>query len=262
MNSPLKSKPKHEHRFKIIIIIGLFLLLSLFAFLFPTFTRSSFYTLSRPLWDISDAVSESFLSIGDYFAFRNSLVKRNSALEEELLALKLKEADYDLISAEIFELRAELGRSGSLPRISARVLSKPPRSPYDTLVINVGSNDGVKVGDKVYLSSNVIIGSIASVTSGTSLVELFSSGDRKQEVTLSRTGASFELKGLGGANFQLEVPKDTDILLNDVFEYPSATPSIIGIVYYIDANSQGSFKTVYLRTPVNVFSAKNVFVEK
>ena len=262
MNYPLKSKPKHEHRLRIILVIGLFLSLSLLAFILPNFTRSVLYTISRPLWLMSDSVSESFLGIKGYFSFKNALIKRNSALEEELASLKLKETDYDFISAEIADLKTELGRSGSMSRIYSQVLSKPPRSPYDTLVIDQGITEGISVGNKVYLSGNIVSGVGSWVTAHTSLVELFSSGNQKQEVVLSRTGVSFELKGRGGANFQLEVPKDTDIAIGDVFEYPGISSSIIGSVYHIDSGSQSSFKIIYVRIPVNVFSAKSVYVEK
>jgi len=142
------------------------------------------------------------------------------------------------------------------------VLSKPPRSPYDTFVIDIGSEDNVSLGDRVYISDNNIIGLIKNMTPHTSLVELFSNGNLEQEATLSRTGASFVLKGLGGGNLELEVPKDTDVIWGDVFLYPRFSPSMIGSAYYIDTNSQSSFKKIFIRVPGNVFSAKYVFVEK
>ena len=149
----------------------------------------------------------------------------------------------------------------SKSRVLSRVLSKPPYSPYDTFVVDVGSNEGILQGSKVYLSDNIIIGVVKNVTSQTTLVELFSSGSLKQEAVLSRTGESFTLVGQGGANFKIEVPKDTDILWGDVFVYPNMQHYVLGSVYYIDVNSQSSFKTVYLRIPGNVFSVQYVFVE-
>ena len=114
----------------------------------------------------------------------------------------------------------------------------------------------------VYLSGNVIVGSIVSVTSHASLVELFSKNTVGQEATILRTGNSFELVGRGGANFAVEVPKDTDIALGDTALYPGLSESVIANVYAIDSNPQSSFKTVYLRIPGNVFQSKYVFVEK
>ena len=201
------------------------------------------------------------LSVKGFFDFRTDLVSRNLLLQDEISSLKLKEIDYDTLFKENQDLKNVLSRNSVSSKIMARVLSKPPVSPYDTFVVDAGVSEEVSLGNKVYLSGNIIIGKISSITSKTSIVELFSSGGVKQEAILSRTGASFILNGHGGANFTLEVPKDTDIVWGDVFLYPGPQ-SILGSVYYINTNAQSSFKTIYLRIPGNVFVAKYVFVEK
>ncbi|MFA5889222.1 MAG: rod shape-determining protein MreC [Candidatus Paceibacterota bacterium] len=262
MNYLLKSKPEHKQRGKIISIIILFCLLISFNYLFPNFTRTTFLTISRPLWIIRGVISNPLSNIKNYFISKDSLVVENMLLKEEITNLRLKEIDYSVLSKEFGDLKNQLNRKENLSRIISRVLSKPPLSPYDTLIIDVGSLDGVFMGNRVYISDNIIVGLIKNVTPHTSLVELFSNGDREQEVTLSRTGAHFVLKGFGGANLELEVPKDTDVVLGDVFLYPKFTPAVIGIVYYIDTNSQNSFKKIYVRVSGNVFSAKYVFIEK
>jgi cell shape-determining protein MreC len=236
--------------------------LGLFINIFPNFTRTTSFTISKPLWLLSDIVAKTSIKIKNYFVFKDSLISENLSLKEEILNSKLKEVDYEILSKEFENLKNQLGRRENTSHIVSRVLSKPPNSPYDTFVIDVGSSDGISLGNKVFISNNIIIGLIKNVTPHTSLVELFSNGDLKQETTLSRTGASFVLKGLGGANLELEVPKDTDIVWGDIFLYPKFSPSIIGSVYYIDTNSQNSFKKIYIRVPGNVFSTKYVFVEK
>jgi len=261
MNYLLKSKPKYNHLGKIISVVVLFCLLSLLAFFFLDTTRDVSYRVAKPLWSLSSTIIQPFSKLKGFFIFKNSLITKNLALEEELLNLRLKEIDYNILSKEYEDLKSQMGRTGSASRVVSRVLSKPPYSPYDTFVIDAGSSLGVSLGNKVYISDNIIIGIVKNVTPHTSLVELFSSGDEKQEVTLSRTGASFVLKGLGGASLELEVPKDTDVVWGDVFLYPKFLPSIVGSAYYIDSSSQSSFKKVYIRVPGNVFSTKYVFIE-
>ncbi len=261
MNYHLKSKPKHEHRFRNVVVVLFFLFLSALVYLFPNGIRTASHTVAQPIWLMSDVVTRPFISIKEFFRFKSSLVAQKLSLESELSTLKLKETDYDIVVKENQDLKNELGRKADVPRTIAYVLSRPPQSPYDTLVIDAGSNDNIAAGDTVYLSNSVIVGSVTGVTSNTSVVQLFSAASNKQDATLSRTGASFALTGSGGANFQLEVPKDTDILLGDVFTYPGISSSVVANVYYIDTDSKGSFKTVYLRVPGNVFSAKYVFLE-
>ncbi len=260
MSYLLKSKPKKGNWNKTISVLALLLFLLLLGF-FSASTRNIFYKIARPIWTAANAATSPFPKIKNFFVSRQNLINKNIVLEDELGALRLKEIDYDVLSKENQELKDQAGRRTDRRLILSRVLSKPPRSPYDTFVIDIGSEEGVIKGSKVYLSDNVIVGLVTSLTPTTSLVELFSAGDQKQEAILSRTGASFTLNGKGGANFEIEVPKDTDIMWGDVFLYPGLASSVIGSVYYIDSNSQSSFKTIYLRIPGNVFQTKTVFVE-
>ncbi len=261
MNYLLKSKPKNDNLGKIITVVVLFCLLGLSEFFFGNNIRNISHAIARPLWSASKVATQPFSKIKGFFSFKNSLVSKNQAQEEELLSLRLKKIDYEVLSKEFDDLKNQLGREGDTPRKISRVLSRPPLSPYDTFVIDIGSEEGVSLGSRVYISENIIVGLVKNVTPHTSLVELFSNGDSEQEATLSRTGSSFVLKGQGGGNLELEVPKDADVLWGDVFLYPKFSPAMIGSVYYIDENSQSSFKQIYIRVPGSIFSTKYVFVE-
>lgn len=262
MNYLLRSKPKSHTLRSFIIIVSFYIFLSLFGFLFGSFWRSATWTISRPLWATGDYIITPFSSIIGYFSLQSSTIQKNVALEEEIASLKVRLLDYEILVKENQNLKNELGRGSNSEKMISAILSKPPRSPYDTLVIDAGSEDGVVAGNRVYIGENIIVGLVTNITPRTSLVNLFSAGGEKQEVVLSRTGASFELEGQGGANFKVEVPKDTDILWGDTFVYPGVSQSILAVVYYIDTDSQSSFKTIYLRVPTNVFSSKYVFIQK
>ncbi|KKR45193.1 MAG: hypothetical protein A2W58_01930 [Candidatus Zambryskibacteria bacterium RIFCSPHIGHO2_02_38_10.5] len=256
------NKPKWSYPRKTIIVVSVFILLSLLAYLFPNILRNVSHGISRPLWSVSSTLSKSFTKIKNFFVLKTTLINQNLTLIDEISALKLKEIDYDILLKENEDLKNQFGRVSQSKRIIAAILSKPPRSPYDTLVIDAGERDAIGLGDKVYLSDTILIGIITSITPESSLVKLFSTSDYKQEAILFRTGTSFELVGRGGANLELLVPKDTDIIWGDIFMYPGLSTSVIASVYYIDTNSQSSFKTIYLRIPGNVFSTRFVFVEK
>lgn len=262
MNYLLKSKPKNENRKKIIIILFVYFCLSVFGLFFGESFRGLVWGISRPMWATSSYITTPFSSIAGYFSKQSELIARNIALEEELEKTRVKLLDYDLILKENQNLKEEFGRGSVSGKMLSVILSKPPRSPYDTLVLDVGSENGVVPGSRVYIGENIVIGLITNITPRTSLVNLFSTSGEKQEVTLSRTGESFLLEGRGGGNFKIEVPSDTDIVWGDTFVYPGISQSVIANVYYIDTSSQSSFKTVYLKTPTNVFSSKYVFVQK
>lgn len=263
MNYLLKSKPnKYPNKNKIILAVFVFLFLFLISYLFSDSIRSISRTTMTPIWKVRDVVFSPFIKVGNFFSFKSSLIEKNRILEEENSALKLKSFDYDILLQENEALKGSLGRKEDGSFIFAKILSKPPVSPYDTLVLDVGSENGVILGSKVYLSNNIIIGIVRNVTPNTSLVELFSSSSQKNELIVLRTGATFSILGQGGGNLKLEVPKDTDIVWGDVFVYPDLRTSVLGTVYYIDSTSQGSFKTIYIRLFANIFEVNSVFIAK
>jgi len=260
MQYHLRSRPNKFSHWKTIVAFILFFILLSISYLFPNASKSAVFAVSKPLWFISDKVKKPFILVKGFFTSKNSLVSQNLDLQNQIASLQLKQIDYDNVLNENFSLKNQFGTTTT--RIVSRVLSKPPRSPYDTFVIDLGSYDGITLGSKVYLSDTIIIGLVTTVTSHNSLVTLFSASGQKQEVTDARTGESFEILGKGGANFSVEVPKDADILWGDTFLYPTKSTSIVGNVYYIDTNSQSSFKTVYLRVPTSVFQSQRVLIEK
>ena len=257
-----KSKPTNQNLKKVLIIILVFLIVSVTILLFPNLVRNGSLSLARPFWITSNFFKNNFSSAINFFSSRNSLIKENKILKNKISELELKTYDYEILLKEMDDLKALVGRSGNSSRILAGVLSKPPFSPYDTFVVDAGSSVGVKVGSGVYLSDNIIIGQISSVYNKNSVVELFASYGKKQEVVSMRTGESFEMLGKGGANFSFEVPKDTDISVGDIFIYPGISNSVVGIVYEVNVNTQSSFKNIHLRIPGNVFATKFVFIEK
>ena len=271
MNYLQRNRNKYPNFLKIIFIVTFFILLSVFSFLFPKAMRSVLTTTAIPIWTVRDTIIGGFQNVTGFFSFKSALVSQVSSLQNQITTLELKQTDYDAVVKENQDLKNLYGRSdsnigmetasGINGRILARVLSAPPQSPYDTFVLDAGSANGLSVSNKVYISDTILIGEIGSVTDKTSIVNLFSKSGMTNSLTLSRTGAVYDVKGLGGANMSVEVPKDADILWGDVFEYPNLKTSVVGSVYYIDQSAQSSFKNIFIRVPGNVFQTKWVMVD-
>ncbi len=214
----------------------------------------------KPLWMFGEKTSGTFSFVTNFLTFKTSLIKENELLKDELGRLRLTKIDYDNLFKENEELKAMVSMKKSSMRAIANVLSKPPQSPFDTLVLGSGKDLGIEVGNKVYISDSIMIGEISDVSDETSIVKLFSAGGEKREVILSRTGQSFVITGSGGQNFNLEVPKDTDILWGDSVLFPGSSDFVVAVVYFVDSNSQSSFKTVHMRVPASVNQTKRVFI--
>ena len=250
---------------KIIFIVSFFVLLSFLAFLFPRAMRGIFSTTAVPIWTIRDTIVNGFGNVAGFFSFKSSLISKVNNLQNQVTSLELKQTDYDAVVKENQDLKSLFGQNvGENPngRVLARILSKPPESPYDTFVLDAGSDNGIAVGDKVYISDTILIGEITSASLKTSVVNLFSKSGMENSLTDERTGATYQVAGQGGANMSFQAPKDADILWGDVFNYPTLATSVVGSVFYIDQSAQSSFKTVYLRVPGNVFQTKWVMVQK
>ncbi len=259
------DRPRHPTFLKIIFVILFFLLLLILNFLFPKTLRNIFSATARPVWTVGRTIGSGAGSLGQFFSSKSSLTAEVNSLQNQIVSLELKQVDYDTISQENQDLKNSFGRNvGNIAsnRLLANVLSKPPQSPYDTFVLDVGSENGVAVGDKVYISDTILVGEVSDVTGKTSVVSLFSKGGMQNFLTDERTGTTYEIVGQGGADMLVEVPKDADIMWGDVFSYPNIKTSVIGSVFYIDQSAQSSFKTIFIRIPGNVFQTKWVFVQK
>ena len=273
------NSAKHPNRLKMIFVAGFIFIIFVLAFIFPKPMRNFFATTAVPVWQASATIGNGLQNLAGFFSGKSSLISQVTSLQNQISSLELKQIDYDAVLKENQDLKSLFGRRvvgdaktqrdqnlgngrsvnvniGTGPGILARVVSKPPQSPYDTFVLDIGTQDGASVGDKVYISDTVLIGEIAEASDKNSIVNLFSKSGLINGFVDERTGATYQVSGRGGANMSVEVPKDADILWGDTFSYPSLKTSIIGSVFYIDSSEQSSFKTVYLRVPGNVFQTE------
>src|SRR5690242_17453579 len=84
--------------------------------------------------------------LGPVVALRDSFGGDPAALRAELASTTAALADRDLLAAQNAQLRAELNRAPSGSEIAASVLMGPPGVPYDTLLVDAGSAQGVVSG--------------------------------------------------------------------------------------------------------------------
>lgn len=264
MSSLLRSKPKSNT--KKVLGIGVFILVIFISlqFFFPHFLTSTTLSVARPLWSVRDATVSSFSGFFNFFSFKSTLRNENENLREELFALRVREYEFNQMKIEYESLKALLGDTATSSIQShtlARILSKPPFTPYDSFVVDKGSEQGVSVGDVVYTNNALTIGRITSVSPDTSFVTLFSSGGEEQEFGVGRTGVSVKVLGKGSGNFEIYIPKDFDIEIGDTLTELSSDVSIVAVVYAIDESSQNSFKRVYARVPTAIFQSKWVLID-
>lgn len=225
--------------------------------------RSFVFWLARPIWKIENALISHFDYSVRLFETKRSLVEENRRLQSDNNKLNYYILANDFLRRENDDLRENAGRNKELGNsLLASVLVKPGQTPYDQLIVDVGSNLGVSVGDLVTVEGSVVIGEITEVFSNTSKVELYSTHKRVLTVLIGPNSIQTEATGMGGGNFKVKLPKETDVKEGDSVVVPSISPTVFGVIEKIDSDSQNTFQDIYFKNPVNLNEIKFVSILK
>ncbi len=240
-----------------VIPVAFFLLLAL-AFWRPDSIRTPLSAVAAPLWRMGVALREGAARAVLYMRFKGSLVAeiekmRQVAAEQDALLV-----GYALAQAENQELKQLLGRKGSENRVAVALLVSPPRAPYDSFVLDAGTEAGVAEGDEI-LFGNTVLGKVAAVTRKTATGQLFSTAGVATPVVIWRGGRNAvpaEAVGEGNGAFRITIPKETDIAVGDLVVMPGINPTQFGEVVEVLSTEADSFAVAFVRNPVNVSSLR------
>jgi len=201
---------------------------------------------------------QSITTFFSLFSSNASLKNRNNQLEQELLAKDASLADQEILVKENADLKSMLHFKNETGNILARVMSKPPFTPYDVFVVDIGEESGVVVGNRVMIGQ-IYIGTVTSVSSDSSLVTLLSTSENVSEAYIGDEALPVTLNGRGGGNFETTLPLGSKIKEGDlVVSYYSRTPYQMGKVSKIIDNEDNTFMTVLITLPFNLYSLSHV----
>ncbi|KKT00891.1 MAG: hypothetical protein UW07_C0031G0003 [Candidatus Nomurabacteria bacterium GW2011_GWF2_43_8] len=275
MSYLLDKKIREKKFFKITFgVIVLFVLIYFRAGIWGGLSYAS-HGIFRPVLVLGNGLGEKMSNLSAYFASKNSLQEENENLKSQILENQADRANYDSVVAENEDLKeilgrlpAQAGKSENVPLILSAILSKPNRSPYDTIIIDAGETQGIKVGDIAFAFGNVPIGRIAEVYASSSKVILFSSSGEKTQTIMSgrpaRAGGDvfLEIVGRGGGNFEMILPRDFILQKGEQVIMPGLYPYILAVVETIISDPRNPVTKVLLSSPVNIQELKFVEVEK
>lgn len=219
--------------------------------------------LGRPIWKIQNKLGDTTYNAEYIVKTKSSLFKENEGLKIENQDLKNKMVDYTALSNENRELKELMGRI--IPKddfILGAILARPNRSPYDTIIIDIGTDHGLYEGQKVFVSGDIPIGVISKVYSNTSLVALYSNPGQKTEGILDGTNATVELVGRGGGNFEMTIPLDLSVENGKIVLLPGIKREVLAIVDGLISVATDPAKRVLLRSPINIQTVRWVQVKK
>ena len=146
----------------------------------------------KPARDLINWVDETFDARG-----------KNHRLEEEVQQLRKEVTGGKVALSENEELRAllKLDKSGAIPselgKVTGHVIGLSPTVWFSTVMIDVGSSEGVKVHDPV-VNGDGLVGEVNAVTGGTSKVRLISDHSSRVGVRVVPAGLQALVKATVG----------------------------------------------------------------
>jgi cell shape-determining protein MreC len=255
----LQKNRSNKSNFKnALIILGVFILGFLLLSIFKT---SVLFSLS-PIWNLKQIVLNESVDLVSFFRSKDSLINENKFLKEQLRSQETLLVSFNALNNNYTNLLQDLGQLPKEVKVAAGVLTTPPQSLYDVLVIDAGSDKGVFTGSQVTLPFGALIGNITAVSDKTSQVTLLSSFGVKTEAVLERSQTPVTLTGQGGGNIVIRVPRDIEVVKGDRVISPGLNPRFLGAVEEISSVSTDSFKRVVSVIPGGIYQIRFVYVLK
>jgi rod shape-determining protein MreC len=244
-----------------IIGFGIFVILCSLGFLF--YTGKIFNNIGLPIWKTQKLVRDTASDLGYLVRTKSSVYKENENLIQENKTLINSMIDYQILKDENDQLKGLLGRTESKQSfILSNILTKPNRSLYDSIIIDVGINEGIQIGNKVYVDSKIPVGQISKVYNNTSLVSLYSNPDSVTEAVIDGSNATVSLVGRGGGNFEMTIPIDLSSEKGVLVTLPGVSSEVVAVIDGVVSSINEPVKKVILHSPVNIQNVKWVEVKK
>lgn len=236
------------------IAVAVLVILGGLRLVFP----DAFSALLTPLWRAGNAVSASVAGTGTFFTSKDTLTREQTRLQAENDALKAQNA---VLVARTHDLAKLLGtRTEVNASILAGVLARPPVSPYDVLVIDRGTGEGVASGAHVFGNGGTPLGTVGVASEHSSRVLLYSAPGRETTAWVGEARVPVTLMGQGSGAFTARVARDAVVVVGDqvYVEGPGALP--VGSITEVQSDPSAPKSTLRIRPVTNIFSVTWVTV--
>lgn len=234
----------------------------LWALLLAVTLGALVYFLPRALSPTASLLISPVVRVQSWFvnssAFIPTWFKDKNALHEINLELQQRLTEQSTLQNTVARLEAEnrellgLSTSTSTTRLIASVIGRPTALPYDTLVLDKGSADGVKENAPVYIGGDQIIGFVAGVYPNTSVVTLATTPGFSSTVYVYGPNIYTTAVGVGGGTLEIQVPQGIDMKAGDVVVLPAFNSGVYGVISVIDSSPTRpeQFGYVSINTPL------------
>jgi cell shape-determining protein MreC len=141
-----------------------------------------------------------------------------------------------------------------------RIISHPPQTLYDSLLLNWGNDHDVTLGDRIIVD-DLVIGEVIRVFPHTAQVMVYTSPDNSMMAVHAISDTRITVKGRGGGSFSFTAPHDMSITMGDSIQDISGK-YILGMVRHITSDPRDPLKTVYVGLPISFARMNEVSILK
>ena len=211
--------------------------------------ENAFSTLVMPIQNGLTYLKNQLSGNNDFFTDINNLQQENKELEEKNRELETKLRELEMIKAEnttFKEYMKMAEKYSSYTTVPAYIIDKDTSNLSRTIVINVGSKDGVSTNMTV-ISATGLVGHVISVTENTAKVQTIVDSASTVSATISTSRDGILVRGLLEDSHKLKatfVPAEAVLVQGDGVE-----TSGMGGIYE---------KGIHIGTIKEIVSTKNI----
>jgi cell shape-determining protein MreC len=256
--------PKNSFRKKqsgtgrlVLIIASVFIL----GVLFFSYLGGYLSNLFIPLWNSKTFISSGAENLFASLRSKDALISENNKLRENLASDEELIVSLRAIASSRDDLISSFGRSFQ-SGIPASVLVHPPETPYDIILVDAGESLGVRPQSEVTTPEGVSIGIVSDIFSRSARVKLYSTAGERTDAVLERGSMPVTLIGRGGGNLEFTLPRDKAVMVGDRILTPNLAASLVAVVGEIDVSPTDSFKTIFVRSPINPSEIRHVVIKR
>ncbi len=224
VNSHRTSKVKKVQR---MALLGIFAVVLLFVV--PKVVATAASMVMMPVHVVENWFSKSTDSFPQYLRERSKLLDELNALTYTQSAQSGDRLTSVLLTQENQELRELLGIKGER-RLVAGVIGRPNKMPYDVLVLDKGTNDGLVEGAPVFIGDDAVIGIISKTFAHSAVVTLVTTPGFTVSVYIIGPNIYTNAVGQGGGLLRIGVPQGIKLSEGNLVILPGVDAGIYGAI--------------------------------
>lgn len=249
----------------ILVVVGI-ILLAFSGILRPVFGR-----VMDPFVKLQGWLSTQFLTVYDFFTLPRDvtdLIAENTALKNEVSQLQSQVIELQGQLSEADILYALLDFARAKPEntyIAASVIGRDPNPFMHYLIIDHGSDDGLRYGMPV-VTQQGLVGKIDAVTASAARVQLITDPDSTINVRMQSLNEEAQLIGSVTGDIELTmIPSDVNLMPGEILltsglggNYPSDI--VVGQVMNVQHKENDIFQSAVVQSQIDFTTLRAVLV--